>query len=359
MKGLTHFISGVAFGTFFPAAVVAAAEAKSFILVLGGVGGILPDTIDFKVARFFETFDLEIDPVELDMDPQRMADLVAGAIDRAATEGRTVKVILHTVRLGADAWRKYSVLFDAEKGQVEITVGPVVSTSRIPYVPSEPPPDRRRGVAKVKTKLVHTYDKANDVTIFSGPDFDFVPRGDHVEIQFLSWHRRWSHSLTLAAALGLAMWGLVALLQALVGFVPAVPAWLYGLVFGGGAAVHVIEDQTGFMGSNLFYPFTKERTEGMRAFHSGHALANFTTFYLAVICIIFNLNRLTPPRPVWEAPWWVFWFWAFVVPMGLVHLAAWWSERRQARAKLKRKKRPDFGDVQDVVDEMDETGSGA
>ena len=75
MKGLTHFISGVAFGTFFPGAVAAAAKAKSFILVLGGVGGILPDTFDFKLARFLEEFDIEVDPEHENTDPQKIADL--------------------------------------------------------------------------------------------------------------------------------------------------------------------------------------------------------------------------------------------------------------------------------------------
>ena len=89
MKGLTHFISGVAFGTFFPSAV-AAASAGSFVLVLGGVGGILPDTFDFKFARFFEVFDVEIEPDHQKPDPNAMAAEVARAMERAHKEGKTV-----------------------------------------------------------------------------------------------------------------------------------------------------------------------------------------------------------------------------------------------------------------------------
>ena len=59
MKGITHFISGVAVATFFPQAVQAAAQDLSFILVLGGIGGILPDTLDFKLARYFERVDVK------------------------------------------------------------------------------------------------------------------------------------------------------------------------------------------------------------------------------------------------------------------------------------------------------------
>ena len=81
------------------------------------------------------------------------------------------------------------------------------------------------------------------------------------------------------------------------------------------------------MGSNLFYPFTKERTVGAQWFHSGHALSNFTTFYLMVALILFNLNRLTPPEPVFDLAWWEYWGLVFVIPMGLLHLiAALWKD---------------------------------
>lgn len=52
MKGISHFITGVAIATFFPE-VVRAGGAGSLLPMLGGVGGILPDTIDFKFARYW------------------------------------------------------------------------------------------------------------------------------------------------------------------------------------------------------------------------------------------------------------------------------------------------------------------
>ena len=72
MKGISHFITGVALATFFPD-VVHQGAAGSLLRVLGGVGGILPDTIDFKFARYWERFDVEIDP-GLDPDPDAIAD---------------------------------------------------------------------------------------------------------------------------------------------------------------------------------------------------------------------------------------------------------------------------------------------
>ena len=326
MKGLTHFISGVAFGTFFPSAV-AAAEAKSLILVLGGVGGILPDTFDFKFARFLEKFDIEVDPDHDDPNPQKIADAVADAINRADKEQKTIKLLLHTIRMGADAWRKYSVYFNSEKQRIEVTIGPVVTTSQVPYLPSLPPPEKRFACAPVKVPFVHTYDRANDVTIFSGPDFDMKPRDGYIEIEFLSWHRRWSHSLTLAAVGGVITTILAYLLKAVFSVQLALAPWMYGLILAGGGCMHILEDQTGFMGSNLLYPFTKERATGAKWFHSGHAISNFTTFYLMVSLIIFNLNRLTPPKPVFDVAWWEYWLVVFIIPMTLLHtIAAMWSD---------------------------------
>ena len=67
MKGLTHFMSGVALSTFFAPAVSMAAKsdspeaAASFILVLGGLYGLMPDTLDFKVGQYFSLPDSEVD----------------------------------------------------------------------------------------------------------------------------------------------------------------------------------------------------------------------------------------------------------------------------------------------------------
>ena len=72
MKGLTHFISGVAMGSFIPAAVRMANNKidNSLILGLGGLFGIMPDTLDFQVGQFFSQADYDA----------VYADLVAGNI---------------------------------------------------------------------------------------------------------------------------------------------------------------------------------------------------------------------------------------------------------------------------------------
>ena len=141
---------------------------------------------------------------------------------------------------------------------------------------------------KVGVPMAPTYDAENKIDIFSGPSFKFERQGDKLHVHFLDWHRRWSHSLTLAAALGLlgglifGKWG--------------------GLVVGLAFAGHVLEDQLGFMGSNLLYPFTKQRAIGLRLLRSGDAVPNFLTVWTAVAFILFNLDRFSAqPR---LDPWW-------------------------------------------------------
>ena len=60
MKGISHFLAGVAAATFVPGVVESAAQG-SYLIVLGGFFGLLPDTLDFKFARYFEHH-VNIDP---------------------------------------------------------------------------------------------------------------------------------------------------------------------------------------------------------------------------------------------------------------------------------------------------------
>ncbi len=315
MKGISHFITGVALATCFPEVVRAGAEG-SLLPVLGGIGGILPDTLDFKFARYFERYDEEIDPGP-EPDARDIAERVAGAMRRAYETGKPQNVMLHTIRLGADLWRQYAIRFDPEQGEVAVRVGPVVNTGQVPLPPWPPaiPPnggDRGREEARVKVgaPMAPTYDAENKIDIFSGPSFKFERQGDRLHVHFLDWHRRWSHSLLLAGALGLTgglilgKWG--------------------GLVIGLGVAAHILEDQLGFMGSNLFYPFSKRRTNGMQLLHSGDALPNFLTVWTSVVLILFNLDRFSDqPR---LHPWW---FLGLAVALPLIVLSGLYQWRRQ------------------------------
>jgi len=338
MKGIVHFITGVAIATFFPE-VVQQAAGGSLLPTLGGIAGILPDTLDFKFARYFEKYDLEVDPGP-EPDEREIAEQVVGAMRRAYETGRPQNVMLHTIRLGADLWRQYVIRFDPQHNEVAVRVGPIVNTDLTPLSGSEVgahPDGRHPGETRVEVgvPLVHTYDAENKIDIFSGPSFKFERRGDELYVHFLDWHRRWSHSLTLAAALGLLGW-------------PIFGPW-GGLVIGLGFAGHILEDQLGFMGSNLFYPFTKRRTAGLRLLRSGDAAPNFLVVWTAVALIIFNLDRFSA-HPLLN-PWW---FLGLAMALPVVVLGGFyrWQRRRgkpETRESLQQ---------QDIVAETEEVEIG-
>lgn len=298
MKGIAHFITGVAVATFFPEVVQRAAEG-SLLPMLGGIAGILPDTLDFKFARYFEVYDHEIDPGP-DPDAREIAERVVGAMRQAYRTRSPQNVCLHTIRLGADLWRQYVVRFDPARNEIAVSIGPVVNTGQVPFPGSEPE-DAREVRLQVGVPMVHTYDAENRIDIFSGPSFKFERKGDRLHVHFLDWHRRWSHSLTLAAALALGAGAVTAAVEFLTcGGLTSTPLWI-GLVVGLGFAGHVLEDQLGFMGSNLLYPFTRERMIGLQLLRSGDALPNFITVWVSVALILFNLDRFSP-APRLDAP---------------------------------------------------------
>ncbi|MBN1178688.1 MAG: metal-dependent hydrolase [Anaerolineae bacterium] len=309
MKGIAHFVTGVAIATFFPEVVHQAADG-SLLPMLGGIAGILPDTLDFKLARYFETYHLEIDPGP-EPNARQIADGIVGAMRRAYETGTPQNVALHTIRLGADLWRQYVVRFNPLQNEVVVRIGPVVNTGQVPFPGSDPEGDVEARL-KVGVPMVHTYDAENRVDIFSGPSFRFERQGDELHVHFLDWHRRWSHSLTLAAALGLGAAGIAALVEWLAqGALSSLPLWA-GLVTGLGFSGHVLEDQLGFMGSNLLYPFTKRRAIGLRLLRSGDPIPNFLTVWVSGALILFNLDRFSV-APTLDAP--VFLLLALVLPV--------------------------------------------
>jgi len=331
MKGIVHFISGIAVATFVPDAVQQAADGSA-VLILGGLFGLLPDTLDFKLVRYLERYDDEIDPDPHDLQPQAIAERVAGAMRAAFDSDRPRSIMLHTVRLGADLWREYSLRFCPETNEVLVRVGPVVNTSQLAFPGSQPEEDAE-GRAPVGVPMVHTYDAENKINIFSGPAFRFERRSDALHVTFLPWHRRWTHSLTLAAAVGLGM-GLL---------LGPTAGWVSGLGF----ATHVLEDQLGFMGSNLWWPFTKARTTGLRLLRSGDGLPNFLSVWLAAALILFNLDRFSAAPRLEAMPYLL----AFVLLPALVLGALYaWERRRGPRLPLEALRQ---GDILAEVEEVE------
>ncbi len=312
MKGFTHFMSGVAVASFGPWAIDAALQGNPLFFVLGGACGILPDTIDFKFYRFFYEHDVYVTPDPINPDPQYVADEIARAVALAVDEKRYIRVKLVSIRLGADFWQQYSVKLDNEKLEVRVKFGPVVNTGQVPVEGTE----KRYptiGRAKLKAKVIQTYDASLKVDIFDGPTIGLKPmdNGD-LDLEFLPWHREWSHSLTVGAFLGL-LWMVGAMLWAGAPPVGSVQgafagwaafkgvlgslfqhyavAWQGFVTIAACYGVHVVEDQLGHMGSNIFYPITKLRTPGLGWMHSGDGIANFLTVWISCLLIFWNLYR--------------------------------------------------------------------
>lgn len=300
MKGISHFATGVAVGTFFPEAVHAALDG-SFILALGGIGGLLPDTIDFKFARFLEEPDILIDPHPEQFEAQEIADEIAAGIDRVGKSHKKLILKCNTIRLGPDWWQQYSLKFDTQAREVIVKLGPIVNTSQLPLPESlRPMPEGR---AKIQTPLLPTYDEYVEVDIFSGPSFALEWRNERVEIDFIPWHRQYSHSIFMALLFG-----------AICGLLFGVTA---GLIGGLALLAHVLEDQLGYLGSNLLWPLTKVRTNGARLIHAGDPIPNFFTVGTSVYFIIFNLDRFSA-QPILDPLffWGVLWL---PFPIALVY----------------------------------------
>ncbi len=325
MKGFTHFISGIAVASFFPQAVHMASQEQSFILCLGGIFGIMPDTLDFKFARYFHKSDFEIRPDPANLDARVIAEGVAQAINKAIKEGRGT-VQLHTMQLASNRWRSYTLGFDSASSEVVVEIGPEVDTGQIPFEGTElKDPARASARVKVDCEFFQQFDKKSQIAIMTGPCFEFVKRETgKVEIVFLPWHRTWSHSFTLGLLIALIV-GLFTWFMVPEGPNPelySIPRWLlYPLIILFGSMVHIIEDSTGFMGNNLFYPFTKDRTNGLGLMSAAEAIPNFLFVWTSIIAIMYNLDRFrwapeaTPPgieNPV------TFFAWFYLLPLAVM-----------------------------------------
>jgi membrane-bound metal-dependent hydrolase YbcI (DUF457 family) len=188
-----------------------------------------------------------------------------------------------------------------------------VNTSSAP-LPGTTPLENTESRAAVGLSLLPTYDADINIDVFSGPAFRFERHLDNIRVIFLPWHRRWTHSLPLATVIGLG----VALLLG-----PAA-----GLVCGLAFATHVLQDQLGHMGSNLFWPFTRRRSVGLGLLNSGDPLPNFLTVWLAAALILFNLDRFsTTPR----LPTLPYLLGAVLLPLLILSTSYWHARRRKGQ----------------------------
>lgn len=275
MKGIGHFAVGVAAASCFPAAVQAAIGGNPLYFILGGVFGLLPDTLDFKFYRFFYTCDVEVIPDPLAPDPELIADALRQAVSRVLTHGVPVRIKLHTIRESSDRWRRYTIAFDVAQRRIVVTVGPPVDTGGNVIMAGDTW-NGRTATVPLPGLLHLDYLATTVVDVFDGPVYRFAPTGKGVvRAEFIPWHRQWSHSVACALACSLAGW------------------WVWGglaaAVIACAVLTHIGVDQLGFMGCNTFFLFRPERRRGMQLMQSSDILPNLIAVWMACILTFWNL----------------------------------------------------------------------
>jgi membrane-bound metal-dependent hydrolase YbcI (DUF457 family) len=284
MKGIAHFLTGMALATCL-APVVRYGGQGSLLPVLGGVGGLLPDVLDFRFARYWAVYADEIDPGP-EPSATQIADALLASMTEAFESGRPRRLIARSIRLDVDLWRTYTLAFRPERGEIEIEVGPLVNGAGIPYPGTTPAGDASARLL-CPVPFEHTYADTYTVATFAGPSFRFVREDDRLEVHFLDWHHRWTHSLLLGAALGVGIGAGMHLL-----FGPP-QGWWGGLLIALGYCAHVLEDQLGHMGCNLLWPLTRKRMPGLGWLHAGDVAPNTLVAWTAWVGILLNLERLS------------------------------------------------------------------
>lgn len=308
MKGIAHFATGLCVASFVPGAM----EPGSLLVALGGACAMLPDFLDFRFERFLEKHDAEIAPDLFGNDPHRMAEALAEPIRQTLADGKHRRAQLHPSRKNALDWTLYTVKFDAARGEVAIRMD-----------------DGRVGRARVG-KLAYGYDGDLHIEELGGPSFGFTKAGDEARVEFLPWHRARTHSLALAALFGLICGVLMGPAAGVVGFLAY--------------AAHVLEDQLGFMGNNLFWPFTRGRSAGLRLLHAADAPANLAAIWLSLGLLLLNMDRAAQTPLISVGP-----FLACVVVAPALVLMALQARKLRARAGASRAGERD----REIVGEME------
>ncbi len=332
MKGLTHFISAVAAASCVPGVIEHAASERGLILVVAGAFGLLPDWLDFKWTRYLETTHHDIRPTPETFDADAIAAQLAEIVTMAWQTRTPQRVQLHTMQLASDRWQRYSIRFDNLDQRIRVTRGNIVDTGQ-QFAESKA---QQQATTPLNIPLYYSYDGDLHVDIFEGPTLEFSvqrqqkTKTERVEVDFLPWHRRWTHSLTLGIVFGILLWVTL--------------GWQTGLAVGVGWTTHVLQDQLGYMGSNLWWPITKRRSSGLQWMHSGDALPNFLSVWLALAIILLNIN-LAAQTPQFSGIGWL--IWAVILP-SLVMGGAYIFGQRQKRAQTQQRK------TLDLLDELNE-----
>ena len=260
MKNIAHFATGLALASFVPGVMQQAAQG-SLLIALGGACAMLPDVLDFRLARYLIHVNANIRPDSVQPDAQQIAEQIASQVQMLGHGNDSRVVQLHPRRRSAAEWVTYSVAFDIPHGDVVVCLDEGGAVGRVHAGP-----------------LDHSFEGPVHVDELGGPALRFCSENGSLHMEFLPWHRQWTHSLFLALLLGL------------------VCAWLIepraGMVAVLGYSAHILADVGGHMGSNLFSPFTRKRSKGLGLYHSVDAIPNVVTVWVSLTLLLLNMDRI-------------------------------------------------------------------
>ena len=285
----------------FVPGVMAQAAQGSLLIALGGACAMLPDWLDFRFMRYLAHRDANIAPAAAQPDPEPVAEAIAAQMCLAAQEGRPRVVQLYPARQSAAEWVCYDVSFDVVRGDVVVIMDEVESRVHV-------------GV------IAYPYASPLRADELGGPMLAFQPLPEsmtsgesaRIQVDFLPWHRQWTHSLLVGVGLGIVLGFLI---EPLAGIVAAL-----------GYAAHVLVDACGYMGVNLFAPLTRRRSQGLKLYHSADWIPNLLTVWVSLALLLLNMDRVRDLPLISVGP-----YLAFAVVLPALSLGGWYAWRAWKR----------------------------
>jgi hypothetical protein len=274
VKGIAHFASGLAAASFFPEAIDAAVVGNPLYFLIGGFFGLLPDTLDFKLLRYFVKHDVEIAPDPLNPDAFLIANAFAEAVAETYASKNELCIKLHSVRIAADRWLAYRLKVDRVRNSIRVSFGETLDTGGNPDAPMDTEVCSAEVVLPVD--VVMDYGYVVDIGFLEGPTLRLRAHAGYVESTFIHWHRSWSHGIPFALLVGTVL-----------GFATG---WVVGVIATVSLLLHAMMDYAGYMGGSLFAPFSWERRPGFKLCRSGDSLWNFAVVWSAGMLILWNVG---------------------------------------------------------------------
>jgi membrane-bound metal-dependent hydrolase YbcI (DUF457 family) len=289
MKGVTHYLCALAVTAAIPGNIEQAAAGAPWPILIGGMGGLLPDFLDFKIWRFLAPRAACIVPDPLDPDAAMVCDGFVNIMQLTLIDGRKRVVKLQTIPTGATTFIPYKIRVLPAEQLLSVTISL--------------PDDERSATKALPADTRFDYLDTIHVDQGDGPTIGITRTAGHrLGLSFLPWHRSWSHSCVLAAGMAL----LVGLLL----------GSRFGVALALGWGSHILLDQCGNMGCNLFWPFSRQRRAGFGVSASDSLTGNGVVAWSSIMLILATASAARYRSPLTAPQLMRLW----LVPLGIIAL---------------------------------------